>query len=179
MGNGELKRYRAMKGADASTSSPLRYAPLRKIVGQKMERIGTSIFERHVEVLECGHTLAPRHDMIGETNAVSRRCRECLSASCAAAGHPIDIERGGQPACKCGAIDKALSHMKFFHEEVSIDGLSLDEITDLHVTLHDPVTGCGGKGVWRGRGDDAVLMPGHYHSTNDRWGVRTGLGRNR
>lgn len=49
-------------------------APLRKTVG----------YERHdrypevvLEVLECGHRQHPRTDMIGETNAVRRRCQKC------------------------------------------------------------------------------------------------------
>jgi hypothetical protein len=57
--------------------------PLHKIVGTRMEPImlapgKPSSYERLVEVLECGHTQAPRQDCIGETVANSRRCAKCL-----------------------------------------------------------------------------------------------------
>lgn len=32
-----------------------------------------------VEVLECGHEQRPRQDCFGETNAIRRRCRKCVS----------------------------------------------------------------------------------------------------
>jgi hypothetical protein len=53
--------------------------PRRKIVGHKMVLVlladGTEsgYFIEH-EVLECGHTMRPRSDFVGETNANARRC---------------------------------------------------------------------------------------------------------
>ena len=60
--------------------------PLRKIVG----------YEDGLEVLECGHKQAPVHDIIGETNAVRRRCWRCGKAARAALPPPAATreERG-------------------------------------------------------------------------------------
>jgi len=56
--------------------------PLRKIVGTKMVPImigdKPSQYEVLHEVLECGHTMRPREDFVGETNATKRRCRQCF-----------------------------------------------------------------------------------------------------
>jgi hypothetical protein len=41
------------------------------------------------EVLECGHAQHPVHDLIGETNAVRRRCRKCKR------GAPPDVAPAG------------------------------------------------------------------------------------
>lgn len=43
--------------------------PLRRVVGREGFR----------EVLECGHTIHPPRDFIGETNAVRRRCWRCAA----------------------------------------------------------------------------------------------------
>lgn len=63
--------------------------PLRKIVGHKMVEMtlaggkpsGVSI--EHEE-LECGHTMRPRSDFVGETNANKRRCLQCYREARAA-----------------------------------------------------------------------------------------------
>jgi hypothetical protein len=73
-----------MKGAEAARMSPTRFAPYRKIVGHERNEHGSA-----VEVLECGHRLRPRHDMIGETYPMRRRCVDCLNVTCAADGHPL------------------------------------------------------------------------------------------
>jgi uncharacterized UBP type Zn finger protein len=60
--------------------------PLRKIVGERMVPIllasgkESEYLVRH-EVLECGHTMPPRADFVGETNAGKRRCRQCWKES--------------------------------------------------------------------------------------------------
>lgn len=56
--------------------------PLRKIVGTRMVEIlladgKPSGVKSFTEVLECGHTMRPREDFAGETNATKRRCRQC------------------------------------------------------------------------------------------------------
>jgi hypothetical protein len=56
--------------------------PLRKIIGTRMVEIklaggkpsGVEILH---EVLECGHTMRPRSDFVGETNTTKRRCLQC------------------------------------------------------------------------------------------------------
>lgn len=48
-------------------------APLRKIVDYKERPYPLPA----LEVLECGHEVRPREDMIGPTNAARRRCRRC------------------------------------------------------------------------------------------------------
>ena len=56
--------------------------PLRKIVGEKMVDIiigdKPSGYQIRHEVLECGHTMRPREDFVGEINATKRRCRQCF-----------------------------------------------------------------------------------------------------
>jgi len=47
--------------------------PLRKIVADRYE----PATDRVVEILECGHEVRRREDVIGETNAYRRRCRKC------------------------------------------------------------------------------------------------------
>jgi hypothetical protein len=58
--------------------------PLRKIVGRRMVTLaladGTpSQYKIEHELLECGHTMRPRSDFMGETNANARRCRLCAA----------------------------------------------------------------------------------------------------
>lgn len=53
--------------------------PLRKIIGYKEVDVShnqNGMYLRHEE-LECGHTVLPRQDIIGETNAYRRRCWQC------------------------------------------------------------------------------------------------------
>ncbi len=64
-------------------------APLRKIVEYRAmipprAPKGTTS-ELVFEVLECGHAQLPRTDIIGETNAVRRRCNACKR------GFPVDV----------------------------------------------------------------------------------------
>lgn len=49
-------------------------APLRKIVAMWSDW-PSSIMQ---ELLECGHVVQQRSDIIGPTNAYRRRCRRCL-----------------------------------------------------------------------------------------------------
>jgi hypothetical protein len=63
--------------------------PLRTIVGRRMEPLrladGTlSEYAAWAEVLECGHTMFPRSDIFGETNASARRCSQCAKQKGAA-----------------------------------------------------------------------------------------------
>lgn len=99
------KHHRAHKGASAAQASPRRYAPLRTVLNTFGD----------YEELECGHTQSIRRDMIGNTYTSRRRCLACLVDACRAAGHPIDIERGTSPSCKCGAADGAVIHLNWFH----------------------------------------------------------------
>lgn len=48
--------------------------PLRKIVDHRY------LGDRRMERLECGHEQFAVCDLMGETNAVRRRCRECGKA---------------------------------------------------------------------------------------------------
>lgn len=72
--DGVFLRHRAMAGADAARMKPTRFAPYRKIVGHEEKELGNSGYSHIVEVLECGHTMRPRSDMIGETYPERRRC---------------------------------------------------------------------------------------------------------
>jgi hypothetical protein len=80
MGFRNIRRSHPRMGAKAF--------PLRKITGEKMVEIktaqggSTGVFIKH-EVLECGHTMAPRTDFVGATNATRRRCAKCKSADSA------------------------------------------------------------------------------------------------
>lgn len=46
--------------------------PLRKIVGRHYNEV-----DMIIEELECGHEQRQKHDLVGPTNAYSRRCRQC------------------------------------------------------------------------------------------------------
>lgn len=110
MGNAEFKRHRAMAGADAARMSPTRFAPYRKIVGEEERPIGTTTYTSTVEVLECGHWLRPRHDMIGTTYPERRRCVDCLRVTCAEGGHELvdwygpDNWHTTYMRCRCTAV---------------------------------------------------------------------------
>lgn len=72
-----LAHRRAQAGASASAASPKRKWPLRKIVEDTvMVEVAPGIKVRR-NLLECGHTVAPASDFIGETYPASRRCRKC------------------------------------------------------------------------------------------------------
>jgi hypothetical protein len=72
-----LAQRRAQAGAEAEARSPKRKWPLRKIVGEQTVEIIPGHTTRH-DLLECGHTVRPARDFIGETYPASRRCRECF-----------------------------------------------------------------------------------------------------
>lgn len=63
------------KGKFLSGYRPIQNAPLRKVVGYKnVEVCGVPIPR---EVLECGHIQAIPCDLLGETIAARRRCKQC------------------------------------------------------------------------------------------------------
>ncbi|MHB1974922.1 MAG: hypothetical protein ACYCR4_11685, partial [Acidimicrobiales bacterium] len=72
-----LARNRGHSGGAGWAASPLRAAPLRRVVEVRT----VSGVQR--EVLACGHEIGVRHDMIGETYAARRRCGECLALATA------------------------------------------------------------------------------------------------
>lgn len=55
-----------------------RTGPLRRIVDHVYTAEWPNLLQ---ELLECGHTQLPVRDLIGETNAVRRRCRQCKLAT--------------------------------------------------------------------------------------------------
>lgn len=71
-----LARRRAQAGAEASARSPKRKWPLRKIVDETWVEVVPGVKVRR-DVLECGHTISPAHDFIGETYPARRRCGKC------------------------------------------------------------------------------------------------------
>lgn len=77
MSNGDFKRYRAMKGADAAAKSRRFY--MRKIVREYTDDRGMPM-----EELDCGHSQRPKEDMIGRTYAERRRCTQCPIPECVA-----------------------------------------------------------------------------------------------
>lgn len=112
MGNQEFKRHRAGKGADAARMRPTRFAPYRKVVGEEAGEYAIQ------EVLECGHRLRPREDMIGRTYVERRRCVECLQIECATTGHylvdwfaskaePVPWMGASFMRCRCTAVTAA------------------------------------------------------------------------
>jgi hypothetical protein len=67
--------------------------PLRKILGTRMVPLKLadgrdSEYSILHEVLECGHTMRPREDFVGETNASKRRCTQCFRESKTGAAVP-------------------------------------------------------------------------------------------
>ena len=56
--------------------STLRPHPLRAVVSSAYKPATGQI----METLECGHVVAKKSDMFGETNAVRRRCRHCTAS---------------------------------------------------------------------------------------------------
>ena len=139
------KRSRGRSGAAASAVNPLRYAPLRRI----------DRYDGGLEVLECGHSMRPRTDLIGETIVAKRRCRECLVAECAAAGHPFDIVRVHARTCRCGAGDDALMHLFHFHA-VELSDERVNKLAEAE-TLHS----------------EAPSKKEHHHWSGRPWEVRT------
>src|SRR5947209_2328533 len=67
----ESMRRRAHSGANLGALRRTMKHPLRRVIGE--ETIKGVVKER----LECGHFQLPRRDMIGQTNALRRRCRQC------------------------------------------------------------------------------------------------------
>lgn len=103
----DLARSRAYAGGKASASSPLRLAPLRRIVSREVDDLGLVY-----ELLECGHHQRPRSDMIGETVVYRRRCQPCLEGRCDNEGHLIDEQPGGRIGCRCGRADSIVALMR-------------------------------------------------------------------
>lgn len=52
--------------------------PLRRVIGSTQHPMFKSVF---LDLLECGHSLAQRHDIYGLTNPTRRRCRHCYTKS--------------------------------------------------------------------------------------------------
>jgi len=54
--------------------------PLRKIIGIIQVKLSSDdIYSIPMEVFECGHYANPKQDIIGEYQAVRRRCAKCGS----------------------------------------------------------------------------------------------------
>ena len=77
-----LARSRAYSGGAGWAASPLRAAPLRRVVEVR------TVSGVPREVLACGHEIGVRRDMIGETYAERRRCGECLALATAGEAVP-------------------------------------------------------------------------------------------
>ncbi len=76
------------------TKNDERKAPLRKIIATDILPVGVgTIYEASVsilqEVYECGHVSLPKEDIYGRTNAVKRRCMDCLKNN----PRHVDIEK--------------------------------------------------------------------------------------
>lgn len=67
----QLARSRAYAGGMAAAKTNQGFH-LRTVVAHELNQYGTID-----EVLECGHRQRPRSDMIGQYDAVRRRCRQC------------------------------------------------------------------------------------------------------
>lgn len=76
-----MKRGGSLNGKGGNNGS--QSGPLKKIIGQC--RVGYTL----MEALECGHLQMPKHDLMGETNSVRRRCKHCK------AGRPVHFT--GEP----------------------------------------------------------------------------------
>jgi hypothetical protein len=73
MRRGSLSHLIKIKGAGPRPrSNGANSGPLRKIVSE-----GENAHGVQTETLECGHTIRRKHDLMGPTNAVRRRCRQC------------------------------------------------------------------------------------------------------
>lgn len=70
---GHLSNMRARGAGPRPRSNGSKSGPLRKIVGTCW--VGGA----RMEALECGHLQMPKCDLMGETNAVRRRCHRCKS----------------------------------------------------------------------------------------------------
>ncbi|ATH91638.1 MULTISPECIES: hypothetical protein [Bacillus] len=51
--------------------------PLREIIGTIQVEFSPDSISIPMEVYECGHYAPPKQDIIGEYNAVRRRCAKC------------------------------------------------------------------------------------------------------
>lgn len=85
-----LAHSRAYSGGMGWASSPLRNAPLRRVVEVVPGEYG------RLEVLSCGHSMRPRSDMIGETSASRRRCLECPRLEDAGEALPPVLEEAAE-----------------------------------------------------------------------------------
>lgn len=66
-------------------------SPLRAIVSESCNEVTGQI----METLECGHVVARRCDIYGETYAVRRRCRRC-SAKSDQGSDPLETSPGSR-----------------------------------------------------------------------------------
>jgi len=78
---GHLSNMRGQGRGPRPRSNGSDRGPLRKIVGSEYLPGG-----RTWETLECGHQQLARRDLMGETNAVRRRCPKCKK------GLPPDVK---------------------------------------------------------------------------------------
>ena len=69
---GTLRDRYARGGGPRPRSNGASSGPLRRIVSEGVNEHGGQ-----TETLECGHTILRKHDLMGPTNAVRRRCRKC------------------------------------------------------------------------------------------------------
>lgn len=74
---GHLSNMRHQGRGPRPRSNGSNKGPLRKVVDREWLAGG----DRSVETLECGHTQLAVCDLMGETNAVRRRCWKCKAAS--------------------------------------------------------------------------------------------------
>jgi hypothetical protein len=69
---GTLRDRYARGGGPRPRTNGAGSGPLRKIVSE-----GVNEWGGQTETLECGHIILRKHDLMGPTNAVRRRCRKC------------------------------------------------------------------------------------------------------
>jgi hypothetical protein len=72
---GTLRDRYARCGGPRPRSNGANSGPLRKIIAEGVNGHGGQ-----TETLECGHTIRRKHDLMGPTNALRRRCRKCKQA---------------------------------------------------------------------------------------------------
>lgn len=73
---GRLSQQRRQGRGPRPRSNGAKKGPLRKIVGRRHV-----VGDLWYEILECGHEQRPVRDLMGETNAVRRRCARCRKES--------------------------------------------------------------------------------------------------
>ena len=85
MGNLLLRRRSSSDMFGISEDKPaMTDRPLRKIVGYEDREVPLAsgeVYVHQVEILECGHRQGMKQDHYGDTNAVRRRCRQCVETT--------------------------------------------------------------------------------------------------